>query len=715
MSAFSKIFPRSGLLLLSRNAISSLVPSTLIAQAEALLNAHRLEDLVALADRQRKKLESRVEIDQDEQDELCYIFLLIGFQQLRETLFEDAGNNLFNGHLDPRILISYYPNLRGNLFLDTDQADLFAGVQERMPSEASVEDIIIHNLVANYSPHLKPDTKSAPPTAELKKILLEAAHHMLEVYLRRWKARDEVSPSHNSAQIRTVVDTVYLKLLANGEKTGELYSMIQAEEESKAHYIMFKEVESTLITTGQYNALTMLYRQRGADDRCLELWSKLVEGTYTDPDLPVQTALAGILSLLSASKDRALVNRYALWLLGRGFTNEGFQLLTVLPSTQQAKRGRTKSRPKTTTEQQRQEEQEDLKLLEEIEETAGITPEAKSAYLEWLTLGRRKSSSEFHTRFIRALLDQLFSSFQDENVLKLWRAKNSSFASSTSTTSFPIYLSQSTPDSPHKRIRLKTLLFLQGSDLYDLNEVYHRLQDVNEKLSSVLVIERAVVQGKLGHHRETLSLLVRSLHDSVSAEAYCTLGGRAVIPPKTAMSVTVQSLAHHTEGPAESLFTFEAVDEKLRKELIRTLLEVYMSDEGAGPSSGKTKPSNLMNSQAVNLDVLDIVSISFLSRSLRRNVHASYEGKIVKAITAGQNLQVKDDAWDVLRDAGYFIEEAEEGAENGGASDDLDEPEEVFDEKQGLGVELVPPVFDEKSVLNGAPWSDEPGVDEVGI
>lgn len=74
--SFSKIFPRSGLLLLSRNAISSLVPSTLISQAESLLDAHRLDDLGTLADTQRKKLESRVEIDQDEVRPFSCTFLV---------------------------------------------------------------------------------------------------------------------------------------------------------------------------------------------------------------------------------------------------------------------------------------------------------------------------------------------------------------------------------------------------------------------------------------------------------------------------------------------------------------------------------------------------------------------------------------------------------------------------------------------------------------
>ena len=65
----------------------------------------------------------------------------IGFQCFTETLFEDAGKHLFNGELDPRLLISYYPELRGSLFTADDVMDMFAGVAEHMPQENSVDDI----------------------------------------------------------------------------------------------------------------------------------------------------------------------------------------------------------------------------------------------------------------------------------------------------------------------------------------------------------------------------------------------------------------------------------------------------------------------------------------------------------------------------------------------------------------------------------------------
>jgi hypothetical protein len=139
-----------------------------------------------------------------------------------------------------------------------------------------------------------------------------------------------------------------------------------------------------------------------------------------------------------------------------------------------------------------------------------------------------------------------------------------------------------------------------------------------------------------------------------------------------------------------------------------------------------------LNAQAMNLDVLDVcyflflTSLSalminpvtfqvistvpsswpvnmmstFLSRSFRRTLHAQQEGKIIKNISAGQNLevgprypvlfyttflicfwlsQVKDRTWDILRDEGAIIEEA--------ADDDDDETEDG-----------VPQSFDEKVV-----------------
>lgn len=128
--------------MLSSNSISALLPSTLISQAEALLESHRLEDAADLADQnQRKLLASRGGTDEDLSEEVRYVYQRIGFRCLEETLFEDAGRHLLAGELDPRILVRYFPDLRGDLLKATPVIDMFAGVAEHLPKEDSIEEI----------------------------------------------------------------------------------------------------------------------------------------------------------------------------------------------------------------------------------------------------------------------------------------------------------------------------------------------------------------------------------------------------------------------------------------------------------------------------------------------------------------------------------------------------------------------------------------------
>lgn len=59
-------FPRSSIVVLGPNTVEALLPSTLLSQAESLLDAHRIPDAASLADQQRKKIEAKLEVDEDE-------------------------------------------------------------------------------------------------------------------------------------------------------------------------------------------------------------------------------------------------------------------------------------------------------------------------------------------------------------------------------------------------------------------------------------------------------------------------------------------------------------------------------------------------------------------------------------------------------------------------------------------------------------------------
>lgn len=157
----------SAVLLLGSSSIHSLVPSTLISQVDSLLDSRRYEDAIDLADQQLRKLQLQTPPDttspgsvplpaSEHVEELNYVYQRIGFQCFTETRFDDAGKLFTNGNLDPRLLVSYYPGLRGRLFSAEDQVDVFQGVADKMPTEASVEDIGEPSFVFSFIPMFYP-------------------------------------------------------------------------------------------------------------------------------------------------------------------------------------------------------------------------------------------------------------------------------------------------------------------------------------------------------------------------------------------------------------------------------------------------------------------------------------------------------------------------------------------------------------------------------
>lgn len=130
---------------------------------------------------------------------------------------------------------------------------------------------------------------------------------------------------------------------------------------------------------------------------------------------------------------------------------------------------------------------------------------------------------------------------------------------------------------------------------------------------------------QLGEHHSALTSLVHDLHDPTSAEIYCTLGGE-VVPPKTAQSLgdrfELQAWAALIAPPtppgkagipkAPSMSRIATVDGELKKTLIRILLEVYMS----GGEATAERTAKFLNAQAMNLDVLDVGSMTCSSFDL---------------------------------------------------------------------------------------------------
>ncbi|KZT24873.1 hypothetical protein NEOLEDRAFT_1134568 [Neolentinus lepideus HHB14362 ss-1] len=667
-------FPRSGILVLGPNTVQSLVPATLISQVESLLETHRIAEAVDLAEQQRKKLQSKLSADDDEVEELHYVFQLLGLRCFSETMFEDAGKYLLNGELDPRILVSYFPEYRGAMFAPDDAIDMFAGVAEHLPEEDSVADIIAQNLVRNYSPHLKPSTREARPTVELLDILKDEARRMLYTVLQAWQRKGRVENKGLAVmrKVKMVVDTALMKILAENGDTPGLQRMLDSPND-----VVLDEVEPILIQSQQLNVLCKLYRQRGEEGKLLDAWAKLVEGQWTDEDLP--DPLTTMFNYLSEKRDRALIQRWGVWIAARD-PERGLKLLISRDAGKRAGKA-----------------EDDLVLLQRLRDAS---PVAAAQYLEHLVLQRRSTDRDLHQQLAMTCIDQVLSCMGDDNVTKLWRAKVSSYASSSSTsssTSFLLYFTSTTPDSEHKRIRLKAILFLQGSNLYDPEPVKQRLAEH----AKIFPLELAIVKGKLAHHREALSILIQTMHDSRSAESYCTLGGD-VVTTRLALSIgekhdlllwasLLTGAVPGAKGRAPmAMARQQSADDETRKKLLGILLEVCMS----GGESTLESTARLLNSQAMNLDVVDVISLippdwplnllsSFLARTFRRTLHSIHEGQIVKNISMGQNLEVAERTWMVIREQGAVIEEPVEDDEDDAHSEKA-KIGEILNEKLGL-------------------------------
>jgi hypothetical protein len=133
--------------------------------------------------------------------------------------------------------------------------------------------------------------------------------------------------AHHALQI---VDTVLAKLFAWGEKTTDLFALLDESD-----VVVYPEVEPVFRATGQYSALCKVYSKLGDDAALLEALSKyvalsfwfsrafatyrqfvrLVEGEWTDPEIP--DPLSDMFALLTARRDRALTQQWGVWLAGK--------------------------------------------------------------------------------------------------------------------------------------------------------------------------------------------------------------------------------------------------------------------------------------------------------------------------------------------------------------------------------------------------------------
>ncbi|CAE7215844.1 unnamed protein product [Rhizoctonia solani] len=621
-------YARSRILLTSNNGIQSLVPTTLLSQAESLLGSGREKDVVRLLDIVRKKTS-----DEDQDVQVRYIYTQLGYAKLRETHFEEAGNYFFRAEVDARALIRLFPDLCEGLpeYNNPEETmPVFKGLEETVRATKSVEE-----TVHNYSPHLG---EGEEPLVTLRDILMGNSRDMLRAFLHKTRNRKryggpQARRANEDGNVWKAVDTVLARLFAEAGEITELLDLIK-----DSTFLTIQTIEPALVKHRQFQALVALCTKLGDEPHLAGVLAKLHDGEYVDANGGVKEPFERVIHILNQTQDAALVRQYGIWVLKHD-PALGLKIFT------------SRTIPKL----------DDAAVLADMQSVNAL---AASRFLEHVVLNKRSSDANLHNQLVVRYVDEAIAILEKPGVQPLFSELAQEYVK-LPPSPFLLHLAKSDaiPEALDTRIRLA--LFLQGSNLYNPRVVREKLQvpGANE----IFAYENAIISGKMGHHRKALTTLVHEVQDSVSAEVYCALGG-VVIPPKVASSVGERrGMQYHAWLVSMGGRRNVPVTEEKRRELLKTLMEVYT----LGGEATAIQTAQLLNSQARNFDAVQVLEAipeswslsvisSFLERSLRRTMHESREGTILKHISAGQNLAVVDDALQVTKDEGYVVEEADD-------------------------------------------------------
>lgn len=297
-----------------------------------------------------------------------------------------------------------------------------------------------------------------------------------------------------------------------------------------------------------------------------------------------------------------------------------------------------------------------------MQDIAAVNEDAANRYLEHVVIDKKSKDPELHEALLKWLLDSVEELLKDDGIKyhleELGKLKDSvpqltsdaEYRLQAGSQAYAVFFADIAPETPFKSFRLKLMMFLQTSTHYNLNITLARLEECPS-----LTLERAIVLGRLGRHEGAMRVLASELADPMSAQTYCTQGGE-IVPPKVAhvIATKVPSLAAWTD-----LYTGDRppVDAKTQHKLVVELLRAYMrtpaprGKKTSGISDGAARAQQLLSAQGVHLDVKEVLEMApkewpldaintFYTRSYRRLLHERTTWQVLKAASAGQNLEV---------------------------------------------------------------------------
>lgn len=596
------------------------------------------------------------------------IMLLTTFLSSPDPPFTNAEmeameQNLINGDLDARVVLSLIPALRNEIVVNRRGIWIYGGIKRMVEGYMAAEP-------------------KSPATQGISSLPAPALR-FLRRFLLSWRKKKGFGSIPNEV-FRTVDASLLLVLLeldrdTPAGQTGKPGSVRKDLYDLVDHGVdCFDRAVNLLETYHRLFVLSRLYQHYKMAADVLGTWRRIIEGEE-DRGGELGDGEQRVRNYLGNISNQALVQEYGLWLASRN-PKLGVQVFT----DEKAKA------PKL----------EHTQIVALLREEA---PDAVKYYLEHLVFG--KGHTSYVNELITYYLDIVISDLQTSSA-----SRGMIIASYDAYRALeppkPTYLRFLTDNCPPNnevwQSRLRLLQLLSGGHDYDVDAIRARIEDslsttttpLPQAASSVnggdgssvttketeqaamkttgattngfaqhdylLVPESIILASRSHRHAAALHLLVHRLADYDTAVSYCVRGAAALDPSGTSYGQLRHRHRRKGRDGAEGPPTW---DEQVA--LFRTLLSEFLSIEDEGERQAQT--GALLERFGAWFDVLEVLERvpaewsvevlgGFLVSALRRLVCERREALVQRALSGAENLRVGYDFVVKVEEKGPVVE-----------------------------------------------------------
>ena len=534
-------------------------------------------------------------------------FSIPEMETLTETLVESS--------LDPRVVLSLIPGLRNEIIGSRKGIWIPGGVQEAATRYLRNEKL----------------TGSPIPISALQPRVLQLARRFLLGW-RRKKGFGSIADEHDV--FRTVDASLLLVLLELDQHTPrgpparksrttrtELYDLVDKGVECFDRAVDLLESYRRLIV------LSRLYQSRKMAGEVLDTWRRIIEGERDDGG-ELQDGEMRVREYLSKISNQNLVRTHAVWLANRN-PKLGAQVFAD-------EKGRAP----------RFEPAHAVAILREE------APAAVKDYLEYLVFARGHGEyvNDLISHYLDVVMQDLESGERREMLGAMYEAYR---ALQPPKPTFGAFLrDNSSGDDEVAGARLRLLQLLGDTHDYDARAIRRRIEGLGGDL---LVPEIIILDGREERHENALRLLVHKLGDYDTAIKYCLRGSSSIY-----------------EGPASPGTARALLAPTDQRRLFRALLGEFLAIDHLSDRVEQT--AGLLERFGGWFDVIEVLRVipdewsvqvvgQFLEGAMRRLAREAGEGKVVRGLSAAENVRVAGEFVEKVSAAGGVLQEKEEEGE----------------------------------------------------